>query len=606
MRVDQRPAQLLASRMTSGPLRCGRSHMYPLSDASGHQLNTLSVEARRLEGVFYTPPHLVRFILDLAAYDHNASIEAWTLLDPACGDGAFLGEAVNRIAERLRQQGLDYSESSHCQEFLKVVEACLYGIDKDPQACFLARQIVRERVTSFISAAARVSEDYFKANVQQGDFLLDLAAEALPSARQSFRIIVGNPPYVPTNRLSDEVKEQLRARYYSANGRIDLYTLFMERAVELLALDGRLAFITPDKFLTSESARRLRGFLSRETTIESLATFRSHRVFSEAAIVPCVTVLRRDNTSGPIDLLRCGEKPDMAGRLPVTSRFVLQNTTLGEGPWHFVDPSWAALAHRLRANHPRLHALTDRISAGIASGLDRTFIVRADKVEDLESALLHPAARGQDLLPYTIRDSNLRIIIPYRDCNEGRAELVDIDEYPRIRNYLEPFRKLLEARHCVRCWGKKWYDLHDPWVPNLVTHTKILVPDVANSSRFAVDEGHYCPLHSAYYLIPKDIDPRFLAAVLNSQPLEFLVRLYAPVVKDGFSRYRKQFLRDLPIPIASLRTQQAIARAVEARDIEAVDGLSYRMFGISSTERKKVHLFLERARQAHQPEVKSK
>ena len=81
-------------------------------------------------------------------------------------------------------------------------------------------------------------------------------------------------------------------------------------------------------------------------------------------------------------------------------------------------------------------------------------------------------------------------------------------------------------------------------------------PRVWESNRFVVDRGRFFPLHSAYYLIPKgDIDPDFLVAVLNSRVSEFLIRLLAPVVKDGFSRYRRQFLATLPIPYLAMTNQ---------------------------------------------------
>jgi hypothetical protein len=90
--------------------------------------------------------------------------------------------------------------------------------------------------------------------------------------------------------------------------------------------------------------------------------------------------------------------------------------------------------------------------------------------------------------------------------------------------------------------------------------------DVANSNRFAVDRGAFLPLHSVYYVLPKSgVDVDFLAAVLNSSVAGFLVRLFSPVVKDGFNRYRQQFLLTLPVPLASAKQVGEIAEEAERR-----------------------------------------
>jgi hypothetical protein len=87
----------------------------------------------------------------------------------------------------------------------------------------------------------------------------------------------------------------------------------------------------------------------------------------------------------------------------------------------------------------------------------------------------------------------------------------------------------------------------------------------------------------------------YLTAVLNSVPIEFLIRLRAPVVKDGFSRYRKQFLEPLPIPLGSAQQRNEIVHAVEQGELERADTLVTRLFGISSRDAKAARAFLDRA-----------
>lgn len=51
---------------------------------------------QKLLGQIYTPPFIVEKILNEIGFN-SPSILGKTVLDPACGDGRFLEEIVNRI-----------------------------------------------------------------------------------------------------------------------------------------------------------------------------------------------------------------------------------------------------------------------------------------------------------------------------------------------------------------------------------------------------------------------------------------------------------------------------------------------------------------------------
>jgi len=226
------------------------------------------------------------------------------------------------------------------------------------------------------------------------------------------------------------------------------------------------------------------------------------------------------------------------------------------------------LLEQLRGAHPPLSEYVTRISAGIATGRDRVFVLATEDADEhgIEEELRRPVVRGKDTLEGSICTSGLEIVIPYlRTTGTEKPELVEIEDYPATLAYLGQHRHELERRHCVRTWGKRWYDLHDPW--SFADTAKIIVPDVAFSNRFAADPGGLCPLHSAYYIVPRNVDEMaYLTAVLNSEVIEFCVRASAPTVKDGFVRYRKQFLQNLPIPRLGTRQRTALVRAQDTQN----------------------------------------
>lgn len=90
---------------------------------------------------------------------------------------------------------------------------------------------------------AEARERHADLHLLERDFLNDV------SDLGSFEYVVGNPPYVPIEGLDEDEKQRYRRRFDTATGRFDLYILFFEQALDLLAGGGRLVFVntTPGK-----------------------------------------------------------------------------------------------------------------------------------------------------------------------------------------------------------------------------------------------------------------------------------------------------------------------------------------------------------------------
>ncbi|MBK8936303.1 MAG: Eco57I restriction-modification methylase domain-containing protein [Polyangiaceae bacterium] len=563
----------------------------PRRTAGQEYLDTVPLRERRQAGAVYTPSHLVEFILHQAAYTEAAAIDSVALIEPACGAGAFLESAVAALARRFRGYGTDITTGAGREQFLSTVSMCLYGVDLDPDACKLARQAVRSRVLSLTPGP--LPAKYFERNVIVADFLLAPEVDGLVARLKApLGFLIGNPPYVSATRINDAQKRRLRGRFQSAGGRLDLYAVFIERALELLPSGGRVAFVTPDKFLVSQSGRGLREHILTMSAVRSVAQFKSHKVFDDAATVPCVTVLERAGSPAPVSVLSCAEKPTASGLVDVVDRTTVDHAILGSAPWYIASPKLDGLAARLREGHPTLASVAVRVSAGPATGRDGLFVFPEGAEPDIEQELLRPAVRGRDVQRFAVKDPKLQVLLPYTYDFAGTPSLIDLNRFPGARRYLRRHRDELEARHCVRVWEKSWFDLHDQPTCDLAKLPKLLVPDVANTNRFAVDTGMFMPLHSVYYVVGKPgVDLNFLAAVLNSNVATFLLRLFSPVVKDGFQRYRQQFLFKLPIPVPTLPEKDEIVRATDSGDFDTVEELVQRLFKVSASE--------ERALRAH-------
>ena len=125
--------------------------------------------------------------------------------------------------------------------------------------------------------------------IKQSDFLRD-------QQLGSHDFIVGNPPYVPITELSEKEKGDYRERFKTAIGRFDLYLLFFEQALRLLKPDGRIVFITPEKFLYVETAQPLRKILAGKN-VEEIQLI-NEESFDDLVTYPTITTISNQASRG--------------------------------------------------------------------------------------------------------------------------------------------------------------------------------------------------------------------------------------------------------------------------------------------------------------------
>jgi hypothetical protein len=165
---------------------------------------------RREAGLYYTPPELASFVVELALRYGRGS-----LLDPCAGAGAFLLAAARAGVTDLR------------------------GIDLDAGALRVARRVVPQ------------------ASLRRGDSL------RLPV--EPADLVVSNPPY-------GHVRDAWLARRFPAlrGGEIDRYAAFILRSLELVRPGGVVALLIPDTWMYLSRAGRLRESVLREAHVAAL------------------------------------------------------------------------------------------------------------------------------------------------------------------------------------------------------------------------------------------------------------------------------------------------------------------------------------------------
>lgn len=203
-------------------------------------------------GAFYTDETLVELLLD------RASVHAGRrMIDPACGGGAIVVAAAARMRRQLAGEGLAVGNIA------AEVARCVAGRDINPVGVLLTRAGLLLELSGEIRSSRAVPQ----LDIAAGN---SLAGDATLLGR--FECVVANPPYAKV--ASASLCPELRERYEPVlHGHPNLYTMFWQLGIELLAPGGHVAMITPASFVSGRYFHRLRSFMREMLDIGSFDTF---------------------------------------------------------------------------------------------------------------------------------------------------------------------------------------------------------------------------------------------------------------------------------------------------------------------------------------------
>jgi len=237
-------------------------------------------------GAYYTPQALVSALVDAAdARWEGASGDSLpTVLDPACGQGAFLVGAATRLLRR----------GTPAQ-----VAAQLCGCDTDALALTRARQ----HLAQILGVSAG------QVRLEHTDALL------APPEWGPFDWVLGNPPWVGSTDQDPAWRAAVRARYALARGNWDATVPFVERALAWTRPGGLHGFLVPNAFASAPYARRARAALAGQG-LEQRWDWSDGTPFGASAYPIAYLVRRAAGPDGSDATWPLGPVPDLPPDLP--------------------------------------------------------------------------------------------------------------------------------------------------------------------------------------------------------------------------------------------------------------------------------------------------
>lgn len=264
----------------------------------------ISKKKRKSQGIYYTPTFIVDYIVQntlgkILQEKSPQEIAKLKILDPACGSGSFLIKTFDLLANyyflqsankkfdpkskfgKLQQafRNRDGVEELSVVQKMDILRNNLYGVDLDQQAVEIAQ------LNLMLKTLERKQKLPHLNNIKCGNSLIDdprIAGDKAFNWNEQFSevmhdggfdVIIGNPPWVTIlhQELGKQVVEYIKENYIAAQGfKMNLFPIFVEKALKLLKKNGILGLIVPNRLLDTPSFNKIRGEIIKNNTILSI------------------------------------------------------------------------------------------------------------------------------------------------------------------------------------------------------------------------------------------------------------------------------------------------------------------------------------------------
>ena len=552
---------------------------------------------RKQDGVFYTPQYITKYIVEntvghLCAekkqqlniiedeyfsdqrrqmqtkkrlLDQLQQYRDWllqiTILDPACGSGAFLNAALQFLmAEHKLIDEMEAKVTGSAIVFQDVensiLEHNLHGVDINEESVEIAQLALWLRTAKPHRKLNSLNE-----NIKCGNSLISDPAvaggkafnwqEQFPKVfeKGGFDVVIGNPPYVSAATqmanlfMADQRKGIVESNIFiSLYQKWDLYIPFIELGIRFLCKEGGVcSMIVPYPLTNQLYGQKIREMLINDYHLYELSDLRGTKVFDDATVTSTIFFVER-----------CKKETEIAiSKMNDSSLQKVYSKTKGSLIQDFKNYVWNLDKDTKRTDrHSQMHVLGDfcYISKGMVLNADEKTAKGVFKKEDLISLTkddIHcrEYVEAKDIDRYVI--NRIRYLeyetdrSPYQLSRPTFRELYDCpklltNKIGSLKVVLDTNRLLCDQtnRICVL-----WKDL------NRVENTSINNSVKKNSN---VSRSELVGYSST-------IDIKFLLVLLNSKYANYLLN---SIRGSGNLDVNPEYIRNIPIPSISIESQQ--------------------------------------------------
>ena len=506
---------------------------------------------RKFNGAFFTPDFIVDFIInEIKPQSHDKN------LDPSCGCGAFLIGLT------------EYYKNVFNKPIRKIIKENIFGSD------ILSYNIHRSKLILTIYALQ------YDEILEDDDFNLYHQDSLKTSWKIQFDNIVGNPPYVKFQDLTNDYRDYLVNSWTTfEGGTFNLYFAFFELGYKLLTSKGKLGFITPNNYFTSLAGEAVRKYFQQKKCVSRIIDFTHNKVFDAQTYTALTFLNKQENEAIIFDRIKNGYSPEAFLSIANGSPNYLKDLNFKK--WRLLKTNEQKNIKIIETIGTSINKLFD-ICVGIATLKDEAFFIDGDieksdyyikttdnGIFEIEKEVTRPVYKISDFKTQEdIEHNTRRIIFPYI-IKKGIATPISEEifrmKFPKCYAYFLTEKEVLLGRDK----GKVNFEPFFVWgrTQGLTkSGKKILNPTFSQTPRFLLvkdenafftngygiyfreQENKYSLFGNEINLLTRIENIDVVQKILNSHLMHYYVSKTSISIEGGYPCYQKNFIEKFTIP----------------------------------------------------------
>ena len=505
---------------------------------------------KRENGVVFTPCYIVEYILENTLDEQLADDSI--IIDPACGSGAFLVLAAEKLSQKLNKS------------ISEIISHNIFGIDLSEDNVRRTKELLTLLVLSNGETAGLL-----RFNIKAANSLKENWFELF--GKKTFHFIIGNPPYVNTHDMSKDTISLLKKNYRTTQkGTFNIFYAFIEQSMKFLSSNGTLGFIIPNNYLTITAAQDLRKYLVENKYLSKIIDFGENMIFAPVRTYNSLLFLKACGSEN-LTYATIKKSCDVKSALNNAKFLCMAIDDLDSSGWKLLDENERANIKKIEQSG---FPIKPYIRVGIATLRDNVYLIDGF---DQEEGMYYKLFEGTRYLiepgitrsiykvsnikaESSLADAKQAIIFPYTEIEQ--YSLVDAPNknyqiipehivsqcYPQCYQYLCRCRTILDGRDKGKGNAAAWYAYgRSQGLGN--NGRKLLFPTFSLHPKFMLEDSRQTLFCNGYAILESpQFDLEILQKILNSVVMDYYVSKTSYAIEGNYKCYQKKYIQRFSVP----------------------------------------------------------
>lgn len=525
----------------------------------------ISPAEKEVNGAVYTPSYIREYVVKESFKGYsNEELVNIKIGDLSCGCGGFFITAAIYIHKKT---GAPIHE----------IISNFYGVDIASYSIERTRILLNLLCLSY-GEDAPISPNLYQANSLE----YDIRSINEIAQNEGLDIVIGNPPYVSSSKITEESKQLLRKWSVASTGKTDLYLPFFQLAIEALKPGGTLGYITVNNFYRSLNGRAFRAYMSEHRYNLQMVDFGSEQVFKGRSTYTCICLISKIEGN----IAYCKKNSHELNSLSAEEFIRIEYGNLDDfAGWTLCNTVTTNNLRKIESIGTPLGKLFD-IKNGFATLKNdiylftpiretKKYFILEDKGTDykIEKDICRKAIKPNILKTDSDIVENLEyIIFPYILDTNNKPVLIGEDEmrlkYPHALEYLRKNYEILKKRDKESRTYASWYAFGRTQALNIIGK-KLLFPYLADKPYFVLTEDETLLFYNGYAIVSDSSRKLMvLRRILQSSVFWYYIKHTSKPYGGNYFALAKNYVKNFGIP-ELIEAQEDIILNLSQADLDS-------------------------------------